>query len=94
MRSLLFIIGLLAAPIIVPLIHGQVAPHNQRSGNEADYFVYLPAVFMPAMSPPYDMTRFMIGDGRLYEVRHSGGSQARHQTQIEAGRFYHTKGNE
>jgi hypothetical protein len=94
MRSLLFIIGLLAAPIVAALAYGQAQPHNQRSGDESDFFVYLPAVFMPAMSSPYDMTRFMIGDGRLYEVLHSGGSQARHQTQIEAGRFYHTKGNE
>ena len=46
------------------------------------------------MSAPYDMTRFMIGDGRLYEVLHSAGSQARHQTQIEGERFYFTKGNE
>jgi hypothetical protein len=46
------------------------------------------------MSAPYDMTRFMIGDGRLYEVLHSTGSQARHQTQTEGERFYFTKGNE
>jgi hypothetical protein len=40
------------------------------------------------------MTDFMIGDGRLYEVQHSNGSQARHQTQEEDVRFFHTKGNE
>jgi hypothetical protein len=36
----------------------------------------------------------MVGDGRLYEVQHSSGSQARHQTQLSGGRFYHTKGSE
>lgn len=40
------------------------------------------------------MYRFMTGDGRLYEVRHSNGSQARHQSQFADERFYHTKGNE
>jgi hypothetical protein len=94
MRSLLLIIGLLTVPIAATSLAGGQEPlHNQSSG-ESDYFTYLPVVFMPAMSPPYDMTRFMIGDGRLYEVIHSGGSQARHQTQVEAGRFYQTKGNE
>jgi probable HAF family extracellular repeat protein len=51
----------------------------------------------PSLTPEgklYDMTRFMIGDGRLYEVRFSDGSQARHQTQRQDPRFWHTKGNE
>lgn len=55
---------------------------------------YLPAVFGSSNSPLFDMVDFMVGDGRLYEVQHSGGSQARHQTQIGTGHFYHTKGNE
>lgn len=43
----------------------------------------------------FDMLPFMSSDERLlYEVQHSNGSQARHQTQTAAGRFYHTKGNE
>jgi hypothetical protein len=54
---------------------------------------YLPAVFGP-MVPRYDMVPLMMGDGRLYEVQHSSGSQARHQTQIEGQVFFHTKGNE
>lgn len=58
------------------------------------YISYLPAVFSNAAAPVFDMVNFMVGNGRLYEVRHSGGSQARHQTQIESGHFYHTKGNE
>ena len=44
-----------------------------------------------------DLADFMIGDGRLYEVQHSSGSHARHQTQFDdedEKRFYHTKGNE
>jgi hypothetical protein len=40
------------------------------------------------------MAQFMVGDGRLYEVQHSSGSQARHQTQTADTRFFHTKGNE
>jgi hypothetical protein len=40
------------------------------------------------------MAQFLTGDGRLYEVQHSTGPQARHQTQFESGRFFHTKGNE
>jgi hypothetical protein len=55
---------------------------------------YLPAVFGYRTYPVFDMVDFMVGDGRLYEVRHSSGSQARHQTQIGTGHFYHTKGNE
>jgi hypothetical protein len=51
--------------------------------------------FEAPLEAPYDMARFMDGDGRLYEVQHSGGSQARHQTQLESNNlFFHTKGNE
>ncbi len=48
----------------------------------------------PVPSGIIDMNDFLIGDSRLYEVQHSNGSQARHQTQIEGGKFFHTKGNE
>ncbi len=48
----------------------------------------------PVSSNALEMDRFLIGDGRLYEVQHSSGSQARHQTQIEDVRFFHTKGDE
>lgn len=44
-----------------------------------------------------DMLDFLVGDGRLYEVQHSSGSQARHQTQIDEENkkhFFHTKGSE
>ena len=58
--------------------------------------LFLPIVaYSPQpMQPPFDMVDFMVGDGRLYEVQHSSGSQARHQTQEANGRFYHTKGHE
>ncbi len=57
---------------------------------------YLPIIVAPELTPgkAMDMARFMTGDGRLYEVQHSNGSQARHQTQFEDVRFFHTKGNE
>lgn len=58
------------------------------------YSSYLPIVVGGGGAPVYDMAQYMISDGALYEVRHSSGSQARHQTQSEADRFFHTKGNE
>jgi hypothetical protein len=68
---------------------------GDRAGNgDIQYNSYLPIVMNNTQAVPFDMARFMVGDDRLYEVRHSDGSQARHQTQIEAPRFFHTKGNE
>ena len=70
------------------------------AGNLVITAVYLPLVLnAPANVPDsgYDMVPFMAGTrggGILYEVQHSSGPQARHQTQIEPARFYHTKGNE
>ena len=55
---------------------------------------FLPFIVRGYLDEPYDMVRFMVGDDRIYEVQHSGGSQARHQTQVEGQAFYHTKGNE
>ncbi len=49
----------------------------------------------PIPAKAVDLTKYMVGDGRLYEVRHSSGSQSRHQTQRDGEnekRFYHTKG--
>lgn len=49
----------------------------------------------PIPAKAVDLTTYMVGDGRLYEVRHSSGSQSRHQTQLDGEdekRFYHTKG--
>jgi hypothetical protein len=66
---------------------------NAQRG-EADYQSYLPIAMHNADAMSYDMVQFMVGDDRLYEVRHSNGSQARHQTQLEDVRFFHTKGNE
>lgn len=98
MRSLRFFASTLVILVFFMAISDTPPPvHSQPSRTDSDdttYFIYLPAVFKPAMSPPYDMTRFMVGDGRLYEVLHSTGSQARHQTQLDGDRFYFTKGNE
>ncbi len=98
MRSLRFFTPLLLILFILTALNHSAQPvHSHPSGRDSDqptYRHFLPVVFKPAMTAPYDMTRFMIGDGRLYEVLHSGGSQARHQTQIEGERFYFTKGNE
>ena len=60
------------------------------------YLSYLPFVIW---SPPevYDLTRYLKGDGRLYNVHFQASdfeAQARHQTQIDGDRFYQTKGNE
>lgn len=46
------------------------------------------------MGDLHDMADYMTGDGRLYEVQIHQGPQARHQTQFEDVRFFHTKGNE
>ena len=43
-------------------------------------------IALPMSSPPADGARVLIG--------FSDGSQARHQTQTENIRFWHTKGNE
>lgn len=49
----------------------------------------------PVPSSAVDLTEYMAGGGRLYEVRHNSGSQSRHQTQIDdvdKSIFYHSKG--
>jgi hypothetical protein len=74
-------------------------PTNQHTTNKPGITtIYLPLILNAAPNKPgsgYDMVQFMAGTGGiLYEVQHSSGSQARHQTQVEPARFYHTKGNE
>lgn len=83
---------------------GRTPALGQRGSNEpgivsspvvtGSHQIYFPLIFNRIFTPTYDMVRFFVGDGRLYEVQHSSGSQARHQTQVEGGRFFHTKGNE
>lgn len=95
MIQILFVmLTLLPLVQLPPSTYSEPRPENEESDTAYQYAIYLPAVFSSATAVPYDMTRFMVGDGRLYEVQHSGGSQARHQTQIKDGRFYFTKGNE
>ena len=83
-----------AALLTAALLAGAAAGRSARADDPPVYQAFLPAIFSPGLQPPYDMAQFMIGDRRLYEVQHSGGSQARHQTQVEGERFYHTKGDE
>ena len=87
------IVVMLLAGLVLTTSRGAEAGRVAQS-NSSDSVVYLPAIFSTRMEPGFDMAAFMIGDGRLYEVMHSSGSQARHQTQTSAARFYHTKGNE
>jgi hypothetical protein len=88
MRKLLFRLILTTTLLAVVLLAGRAV-----SEPAATYRRYMPVVWY---SPPefFDMAVYMTGDGRLYEVRHSSGAQARHQTQFEGIRFFHTKGNE
>lgn len=80
---------------------GRTAPELDAGGQRpgpalvtGTTYSYLPLVFRESFKPSYDMVDFLSGDRYLYEVQHSSGSQARHQTQVEDDVFYHTKGNE
>ncbi len=64
------------------------------SGVTGSFTTYLPFISSSRQGTAYDMTTFMVGDRRLYEVWHSNNSQARHQSQGDNARFYHTKGSE
>ncbi len=62
---------------------------------EPIYQAYLPVTIgLVDLEAPIDIAPYLTGSGTLYEVRHSQGSQARHQTQFVGDRYYHTKGNE
>ena len=52
---------------------------------------FLQTLLSPRHSGKVDLLAYLRGDGRLYEVQNSWGSQERMQTQIEGNRFYHTK---
>lgn len=82
--------------LAVLLFGGLFASVGSSAGKELPpvFTVYLPLVVADEGTTVLDMNRFITGDSRLYEVRHSSGSQARHQTQYSGDRFYHTKGNE
>jgi hypothetical protein len=72
-----------------------VIPNEQSNG----IVIYMPVFYKPAKQlntgDGFDLAEFMIGDGRLYEVwRSVNNSQARHQTQVNSGKFFHTKGDE
>lgn len=84
---LVLVIPLLVA---VTLVAGDQA--SSAAAVESEPVAYLPLVRLDRNSSVFDMAEFIVGDGRLYEVWHSNDSQARHQTQFEGQRFYHTKG--
>lgn len=85
---------LIASTIVIAVASVVFGSSNGRPLNPKPSAVsYLPAVFAHT-TRVYDMLPLLRGDGRLYEVQHSSGSQARHQTQIENQVFFHTKGNE
>jgi hypothetical protein len=73
-----------------------MAPGRVQSAGrmEEPHHVYLPVVALGSPAELFDMLPFLLGDWRLYEVQHSQGSQARHQTQIAGSLFFHTKGHE
>jgi hypothetical protein len=83
----------IAATLLTATLLSAVA-ESSAADEPPTYQVFLPVVMRQPLMPPYDMAQFMIGDRRLYEVQHSSGSQARHQTQVDGDRFYHTKGDE
>jgi probable HAF family extracellular repeat protein len=101
--------GFLLKPL--PLVHQRFLPMIALVGQFASLTPTATPTLVPTATPTMeptntptpipgeavDLANYMVGDGRLYEVQHSSGSQARHQTQIDAAdnkRFYHTKGNE
>lgn len=94
----LFLIFCFSLFVGVAIVSGQKTPaggnHVVTQPAAEDVRHYLPIVYTPPLTGPFDLVQFMEGDGRLYEVQHSGGSQARHQSQSESPTFYHTKGNE
>lgn len=104
-RSLRIPFVILALMLFLALALSAIA-QEQKPGldlaeqqTEGIYDIFMP-VFVKSAKPVktgdgFDMAQFMIGDGRLYEVWQSiNNSQARHQTQIEASKFFHTKNSE
>jgi len=99
--SIVLFIGLLSVGTAIKVLaNGSIRVSESRStelGQESvvSNTFYLPLIYNPQPAPlptPLDMTLFLIGDGRLYEVRHQDGSQERIQTQIDEDRFFHVKG--
>ena len=99
--SIILLIGFLAVGTALNVLAkgGSRGPESRSTqmglAGVITYTLYLPLIYNPQPTPlpaTLDMTLFMRGDGRLYEVRHQDGSQERIQTQIHNGRFFHVKG--
>ena len=87
--------GLETEAAVPPVLVGEdgvtTAPTQQGGVGRT---IYLPLIRQAERVETMDILPFFLSNGRLYEVQHSGGSQARHQTQGNETHFYHTKGNE
>ena len=97
LKKLVALVALFAAVTVGLMVTVTGAGAVPAAGAESSNIVFLPLIRADVVEPPaptYDMVDFLTGDGRLYEVQHSSGSQARHQTQVEGVDFFHTKGNE
>jgi hypothetical protein len=90
----LFYITLFGCCAVLVALAGLERVNAGQEPPEEEHHLYLSLLQKPWPSAPYDMVDFLSGDGRIYEVQHSNGSQARHQTRIEGTTFFHTKGNE
>lgn len=103
-RSLNFILALFIFSGLLVIAFSIIArdyrsPAIAASASEPPtVIIYMPLFTQQFAKPPdgvYDLATYMVGDGRLYEVwRSINNSQARHQTQIEGYKFFHTKGSE
>ncbi len=98
---LLTLTAVLLLAIVLSAIAQEGNPGLDLAQQQSDSTILL---FMPVVAKPtkpiqtgdgFDMAVFMIGDRRLYEVWQSiNNSQARHQTQIDGSKFFHTKNSE
>jgi len=98
---LLTLTAVLLLAIVLSVIAQEGNPGLDLPQQQSDGTILL---FMPIVAKPtkpiqtgdgFDMAVFMIGDSRLYEVWQSiNNSQARHQTQIDGSKFFHTKNSE
>lgn len=87
------------AGILIIVAAGMSASSSLEAKQSSDLSPrsYLP--FVSNETDLFDMADYIVGDGRLYEVwqwiaSENRSTQARHQTQFDGPRFYHTKGNE
>jgi hypothetical protein len=103
-RSLKLSLAVLTLPVLVAIAVSLIARYHFSPASASSLTepvepkLFMPVIVKPFPKPPdglYDLATYMVGDGRLYEVwRSVNDSQARHQTQVDGGKFFHTKGSE